>query len=225
MNGLMQTGAGRDHSRPRGAPMRAPPRVVVVTPSHLSANPRVLKEADALAEGGFDVHVVFGQRTAGAARDHDAALLVGRRWSWTAVRSARTSGEMFRWSLSVARQRAFQIVPPVLWKIGEFAEQASGRVLWPLARAAIKQRADLYIGHYPEGLAAAGIAATKTGTMLGYDAEDFHTGEANSPAELARYDFLQRRYLPRCSWVTAGSEGIARALAATYAIKEPITIH
>src|SRR4051812_7215097 len=87
---------------------RGRPRVVIVTPSFISANPRVLKEADALAESGFDVHVVFGQRAAGAARDHDQTLLASRRWSSTAVRSAPIKGEILRWCASVARQRFFQ---------------------------------------------------------------------------------------------------------------------
>jgi hypothetical protein len=208
----------------RDAARRAP-RVVIVTPSYISANPRVLKEADALSDGGFDVHVVFGQRGTGDARDHDEALLAGRRWHRTAVRSARSGSEILHWGFSAASQRVSQFVPETLWGRGVFAERACGRLVPALARAAIRQKGDLYIGHYPEGLAAAGIAAAKTKSMLGFDAEDFHTGEPNSLHVTARTDFIQRRYLPRCSWATAASPGIAKLLSERYGIKEPITIY
>lgn len=201
------------------------PRIVIVTPMHLSANPRVVKEADALAMGGFDVHVVFAQRSAGIARMHDAALVHGRLWRATAVCSARTRGEYGRWLFGRSRQRLSQIVPARLWRLGHAAEYSSGRVLPMLSHAAAKLRADLYIGHYAEGLAAAGIAAQETGGMLGFDAEDFHTGEANSPDELARTDFIQERYLERCRWVTAASAGFSEALTKRYNIPLPVTIN
>lgn len=205
--------------------MRRRPRIVIVTPMHLSANPRVIKEADALAMDGFDVHVVFAQRSAGIARSHDAALVQGRLWRAIAVRSARTRGEYARWLVGQGRQRLSQMVPARWWRMSHAAEYSSGRVLPILSRAAAALKADLYIGHYAEGLAAAGIAAENTGGMLGFDAEDFHTGEANSPEELARTDFIQGRYLQHCRWVTAASEGFSEALAKRYAIPLPITIN
>src|SRR5881628_2097010 len=49
-----------------------PRTICIVTPSHISANPRVVKEADALHGAGFEVHVVFAQITNGIRREHDA---------------------------------------------------------------------------------------------------------------------------------------------------------
>lgn len=200
-------------------------RIVVVTPRHISDNPRVVKEADALAAGGFDVDVVFAQRAAGTARSIDNELLAHKPWRFNAVRSARTTGEVSSWLLGACKQRLSQLPPSQCWNYSLLAERSTGRTFPMLVQAAIRIKAHLYIGHYAEGLAAAGIAAARTGALLGFDAEDFHTGECNGAAELKRTDFIQRRYLPRCEWVSAASSGIAEALADRYGIRQPVTIH
>jgi glycosyltransferase involved in cell wall biosynthesis len=83
----------------------------------------------------------------------------------------------------------------------------------------------MYVGHYPEGLAAAAFAANHHATQLGFDAEDLHTGEANPQTHLARVAFIEQRYLPLCSYTSAASAGIATALADRYGIATPATIH
>src|SRR2546430_1091023 len=60
---------------------------------------------------------------------------------------------------------------------------------------------------------------------VGFDAEDFHTGESNSSEELARVDFIQSRYLPQCSFVTAASAGIADALSQRYSVAAPLAVY
>src|SRR5580692_5024949 len=54
-------------------------RVCIVTSEQLSSNPRVVKEADALAEAGCEVRVVACQWMDWARRE-DAALLQDRAW-------------------------------------------------------------------------------------------------------------------------------------------------
>src|SRR5205814_8098696 len=120
----------------------------------------------------------------------------------SAVRWAASGPEFLRWGFTACRQRVFQSAPPTTWRIGLIAERGEGRVFPELARLAASQPADLYIGHYPDGLAAAAFAARQWGARLGYDAEDFHTGEGAAPEQIRRRDFIQRRYLPFCDHVT-----------------------
>ena len=54
-------------------------RVCILTPGHLSTNPRVVKEADALAGAGYEVRVIASDYVQWA-READRAL-VGRIWS------------------------------------------------------------------------------------------------------------------------------------------------
>lgn len=199
--------------------------VCIVTPAHLASNPRVVKEADALHEAGFDVHVVFAQQGSPTHRAYDAELVATRNWSWTAVHIANRSESPVRWALDVAAQRGWRYVPAALWRRGRFAERAESRAYVPLSLAASSVRADLYIGHYVEGLAAAASAADRHGAHLGFDAEDLHTGESNPIQQLKRIDFIERRYLRQCTYLSAASAGIGDALVERYGIARPITVH
>ncbi|MFL5616091.1 MAG: hypothetical protein ACJ796_20665 [Gemmatimonadaceae bacterium] len=116
-------------------------------------------------------------------------------------------------------------MPRAWWGRGYVLERAAGRVFPELVRMATKRRATLYIGHYPEGLAAAAAAAREVGAQLAFDSEDFHTGEPEGGDDLTHVDALQRRYLPLCDYVTAGSLGIANALTREYGIGAPTTIY
>ena len=170
-----------------------------------------MKEADALSEASFRVHVVFAQGGSASHRAYDESLLRQRPWSSTAVQIATRNGRPLRWVREVAFQRLAQLVPRRLWMLPRIVEHAESRIYRALARTAASIEADLYIGHYAEGLAAAAFAADRNEAHLGFDAEDFHTGEANPRAQCARIDYLQRRYLPRCSYVSAASAGDRRS--------------
>ncbi len=106
-----------------------------------------------------------------------------------------------------------------------FAAQTLGRVYPELARKAADQRAELYIGHFSAGLAAAGWAARRTGALLAFDAEDFHLGEG-APTTLQRaIGAIQDRYLPGCAYVSSSSEAIGAELKALYPALRPITLY
>jgi glycosyltransferase involved in cell wall biosynthesis len=200
-------------------------RICIVTPSHLSANPRVVKEADALHDAGFDVHVVFAQSTAGHRSIHDDELLASRHWSWTKVQSARRAGNALQWTATAIRQRFLATVPAWLWPFTTIAERVECRAFAQLLRATQMQVADLYIGHYPAGLSVAALSARLYDAQVGFDAEDFHTGDTTDRDEIARIDFLQRRYVGGCTYLTAASRGIADALADNYDIAKATVIH
>ena len=200
-------------------------KVCIVTPSYLCATPRVVKEATALAEAGLDVRVVFGQEGSLQQREFDEAILAEYRWRATVVRASVEGGERLRWLLATARQRVCRSVPSASWSFGTVAEAAQVRLYPELARAAASEPADLFIGHYPAGLAAAARAAKRWGARLGFDAEDFHGDEGNSAAEEARARFIERRYLGCCDYLTASSSGIAAALASSYGVSVPVVVH
>jgi glycosyltransferase involved in cell wall biosynthesis len=94
---------------------------------------------------------------------------------------------------------------------------------------AAAEPADLFIGHYPTGLAAAALAASAQGSRLGYDAEDFHTGENTAIRRVQRrtrrVDWIERKYLKACTHITAAAPRIAEALAERYGIARPVVVH
>ncbi len=198
-------------------------KICIITPDHLAVSSRTVKEADALHKAGHEVVVVFGRGPTPQAQVHDAHLLSGRTWRAMVVPWGR-QGHPGRWLSTGLRQRASRIC----WRrcaLVPLAARTLGRVYPELARSAAEQRADLYIGHFPAGLAAAGWAAQRTGALLAFDAEDFHLGEgAPAPLQCAMAA-IHDRYLPGCAYVSSSSGAIGEQLKAIYPSVRPITLY
>lgn len=224
-------------------------KICSVSSKHISYNPRVLKEADALAEAGHAVTVV----TVCNHREQallDERLMLSRRWQLLTVSYRRTGvRERILWLTSALRQRLFQLLDVVTHRCG-IAEHAQGREFPELKRLACSVRADLYIAHHVEALGAAWAAARRHGARFAFDAEDFHSGMYAAPplVEMAggldetvakllaateqltksrgeqRIEYLERKYLPRCDYLTAASDGISIAYALKYRLPRPTTI-
>ena len=201
-------------------------RICLISPGHLTSNPRLVKEADALTDAGHEVTVITG-------------------WSFPPHQSEDRRFESRSWA---QQQRvAFGALASLQRRFWQHLRQRLARVLvrmgaqdpavairaWHLAgpdliRAAQRIRADFYIAHYPAALPAAALAARVHGGRYSFDAEDFHLGDF---PEGPSYDFqrqllrlIEGRYLPDCMFTTAASPGIADAYADAYGISLPIVL-
>ena len=91
-----------------------------------------------------------------------------------------------------------------------------------LEKEATAISADLYIGHCLASLLPTIVAANNNRGRVGFDAEDFHSGEApnEGPGRLdnAIAEALQHRLLRRCDYLTASSPLIAEAYRTTYGV-------
>jgi len=198
-------------------------RVCLVSPGNLAANPRIVKEADALDEAGYAVTAVVSDYSA-ALRPFDEEIAARSRWR--VVRAPRAASERYVREAARVAARLIGVVgapiPPSL------AARASGGPVATLQRAACDVPADLYIAHYIAALQAAGVAALRHRAMLGFDAEDFHSGEGgDAPAEVslrANVRAVEAAWLPRCQHLTAASPMIASAYAARYGVPTPATL-
>lgn len=199
-----------------------PSRICIITAAQIGSNPRVVKEAHALHDAGFEVTVI-ALRTLDSVEPRDQSVL--RVAPWHCQRIDLRS----RWRRSPTRllQLGSRAVATWLrWPL--LADLSVSPFTSCLSAAAAKIHADLYIAHYPAALAAAAYAAKRNHARFAFDAEDFHPGEL--PLE-PRYDqqcrFIQaveRHYLSQCAYVTAASPGIADAYAQAYAIATPQAI-
>jgi glycosyltransferase involved in cell wall biosynthesis len=204
--------------------------VVIVTPTYLSSNPRVVKEADALARAGLRVCVVFSQGPVAWARADDETVTAGRGWRAHPVRWSRTrrgeSAAYWRSTLRfhLARRLPFSTRGPL-----PVVLRAECRTFSELAAAAAEIKGRLYVGHYPEGLAAAAAAAAKRNAQFAYDVEDLHTGEdADTPrgrARSSRVFQIERRYIGACAYVSAVSSHVADAIAERYPGVVPFVVY
>ena len=199
-------------------------RICLVTTGHPSTNPRLVKEADALVEVGYEVHVVACKFLSWADEADDQFR--DRSWtiSWTRF------GEMAP-PLQRQFQRARKKLAMEMGRRLGFPQTLNVRALHyvipELARSASRYSADLYIAHNLGALPAAYAAARKHRARLGFDAEDYHRGEyPDGDNSLARQVTMrvEERYIASSDYVTAASDGIAEAYSRALGIALPTAI-
>lgn len=196
--------------------------VCIVSPGNLASNPRVLKEADALHGAGYGVTAVVCNYSE-ALRGEDDAIAASVPWKVVRVKRAVEEGMAARAATLLAKILLSMGVP-----VPAHVAACSARApVTPLTRAARQIRADLYIAHYIAALPAAAAAARHHGALLGFDAEDFHSGEGTgAPGENFRMQMVEtveRAFLPSCTYTTAASPLIGEAYARRYGVS-PSTV-
>lgn len=197
--------------------------VCIVSPGNLASNPRVLKEADALHGAGYDVTAIVCDYNK-ALRLADDEIEAAAPWKVIRVPRARGEGLVARMAAGLARLLlAVGIAVPV----GVAARSARTPVA-SLMRRAQKVPADLYIAHYVAALPAAVAAARLHDALLGFDAEDFHSGEGTGAPDdafrMRMIGIVERAVLPSCAHMTAAAPLIGKAYAKHYGLAEPATV-
>lgn len=203
-------------------------KICIVTQLHPSMNPRVVKEADALSEAGYQVSIIAPNFSEWG-RQADQAF---QNRPWRIVERPQFGPRASRFSRmrELARRILARTALYVFGTRSQTVVIAACHPVAPLLVSATKrQSADLYIAHYPAALPAAAIAARRHNALYAFDAEDFHQGDLPSTPEHHRakqvIGAIESAYLPGCSYVSAAAPGIAQAYVDTYAIPRPITIH
>jgi hypothetical protein len=191
-------------------------KVLLISSGQPSLNPRLVKEADALTEAGFEVTVLYAYWNAwGTALD--TSLLASKKW-----RAIRVGGDPVIQPLPYFFSRLLfksAILFTRLTGSMLFADVAITRSSRDLVREAQRHRADLYIGHNLGALQATVKAAKKRGKPCGFDAEDFHRHEVtDAPHHLAvkLSRCIEDKYLPLLQYLTASSPLIAQAYEQLY---------
>lgn len=200
-------------------------RICIVTPGHLTTNPRVVKEATALHEAGHEVVVICG-RYAPWAVDTDDAIVRSNAWR---VVATVAFGPHLASRARYVRQTVIRRAARLAWRIGirmpRLAELAVSPAVPDIEAAARSVSADLYIAHYVPALPAVAKAAKHARARYGFDAEDYHPGDPPSASEhddeRAIIETVLARYLPKADFTTAASPLIAEAYARRFAISEP----
>jgi glycosyltransferase involved in cell wall biosynthesis len=190
-------------------------RVCLITTGQPATNPRAVREADALADAGYDVHMIAAFAGQWAV-DVEPAFMRGRRWTLQVIDWRRDADPRMFWQ-SGLRHRAALGLGGWAGSSLEVAERAIARPAIELRNRALRHHADLYIAHNLGALPAAARAAARHHAKLGFDAEDFHSGQLGFEADASLRQAtaaVEHHYLPYCDYVTASSTGIADAYAA-----------
>ncbi|MDX6766270.1 MAG: hypothetical protein SFU85_05725 [Candidatus Methylacidiphilales bacterium] len=183
-------------------------KICLITPGHLASTPRLVREAQALHEAGYDIHVLSGRHYP-PVEPLDRSILDSVSWKVTRVPMPHNLQAKARRALARFWLKTSTPIP-ASWAATAHHAHAS-----TLTAAASHIPAQLYIGHCPAGLAAAAGAACRNHARLGFDLEDFHPTETsfarNDTAEHRALRILLAKWLPLCHHLTAASPGIARA--------------
>jgi len=199
-------------------------KILLITSGQPSLNPRLVKEADALAGAGYEVTVLYAYwNDWGTA--FDKTLIPAKKWKAICVGGDPT-GKKFTYFIS----RVFHKIARVInQKInGKYlTEPALSRAAYFLTREAKKHPADLYIGHNLGALATTVKAAKANKKPCGFDAEDFHRFEVsddkNDPDVILK-TALENKYLPEVNYLTASSPLIAEAYQKLFPGVKPVVI-
>lgn len=198
-------------------------RVCILTPGQIGSNPRVVKEADALFEAGYNVAVI-ATRALDRLEPRDRALMRRIHWRLERVDLRGMFRRKFRRLRQATARQLFRA------KAGaRFANLAHHAATPALMARALATPADLYIAHYPAALPAAVAAARRYNVRYGYDAEDFHPGEwpptSEFEAERRLVHSIESRYLPGVAYVTAAAPLISDAYAVTYGARPHVVLN
>ena len=198
-------------------------QICLISPGHLSTNPRLVKEARALRAAGHEIVVICGRFSAwGIEADLPLARELGRV-------IAVPFGPINASRLTYIRQTLVRRCAALVTRMGFYPSWLAMLAEHPasidLVRAAANVRADLYIAHYVAALPAAALAARRNRARYAFDAEDFHLGDLPDAPIYEREKRIIRtiegRYLPGAAYVTAASPMIADAYAQAYGIPRP----
>jgi hypothetical protein len=200
-----------------------PQKICIVGSGSLSSNPRLVKEAEALDAAGYEVTTVSCDYT-DALRTADDEIAASVRWQVKRV-GRSTLG---RFTTAIARRMAGAAAGVHVEVPVALAAEAYGGPARALRRATMAVVADLYIAHYVPSLPAAAAAARQHGSLLAFDAEDFHSGEGtggfDDDLRMAMVRRIEGTCLPECAYVSAASPLIAEAYSRQYGIALPATI-
>jgi len=200
-------------------------KVLLLTSGQPSINPRLVKEADALCDAGYDVTVLYAYWNDWATK-FDAPLLQNKKW-----KTIRVGGDPYQQKTTYFFSRLIhKISRSAIQKIGPLnmlPQIAISRGAYFLTREAKKHKADLYIGHNLGALAATIKAAEKHGAKSGFDTEDFHRQEVSDDKNSPDYKIvkhLEDKYLNKADYVTSASPQIADAYEQLYPAIKPVPI-
>lgn len=198
------------------------PRLCLISHGQPAANPRLVRDASALAEAGYSVRVVAAQYRSNLIQ-HDQKLADGAPWQYEPVDLLNNRGWPRRWDYFRVRRRVSAGLANWLPTEGLVARgYAYGHS--EVAKLAANKPADLYVAYQQHSLPAAALAARRNDSIFALDAQDLLADCSTEMTKLAVN--LERRYLRECAYISTMSASAAQRLQETNKLSEkPIVLH
>lgn len=198
------------------------PLIQILSGSHLCNNPRVVKEADALAGAGFEVEVL-GCLHSDQQEAEDREILAGRPWRYVACADlrGRSPGDWLRrhrWRMGQA------IAGQLAKRAGVSTAAQLGGWRRSILRRARARPASLCIVHSAATLWV-GMQLWARGGNVGVDMEDWFSREHVAPHPVDLIAGWERFLLGHAAHTSCPSRSMAEALAEAYDCRPPVVVH
>lgn len=193
-------------------------KIILISSSHLSSNPRLVKEAKALSEAGFVVSVIFLQHIAELEEfDEDIIKELPKVKFYKINFGSKNRASRYLNYKRLLRKFWIRINPKT---------KLSENVFFPEFKKLInKNTADLYIGHTLLALPIAAWAAKNNGTKFAFDAEDYHRRETTDKIQNNFAEVIEEKYLNSVEYISTASKFITEAYRKHFELKKIITIN
>lgn len=196
-----------------------------MTSGQPSANPRVVKEAIALNDFGYKVSVLYLPLSPWADSFDEIIFKQHNQIKW--IRAGYHQAEsIIIYYLARIRLKFYRLVNRYCsFLLNEYVS-AFALFSQELSNAAVKIKADLYIGHNIGSLPAIVKAAKKNKGICAFDAEDYHSGEFTGSETLDRLlKKIEDKYFPSMSYISTASPLITKAYQERFSKINFVTIN
>lgn len=186
-------------------------KIVLITSSQLSLNPRLIKEADTLVDAGYEVEVIYQFWNIWGS-DLDKQLIQQKKWKATRVGGDLVTEKLVYWKSRLVHKVAQRLIK-VLGFRNNLAELAIGRCTSMLIEKARSLKADVYIAHNLSAIPAAVLASKQNKAKSGFDAEDLHryeTSDDDTNDGVRLKSYIEEKYFTKVQYLTASSPQIAQ---------------
>ncbi|MBL8330556.1 MAG: glycosyltransferase [Rubrivivax sp.] len=195
-------------------------KICLIGPTHISRNPRLVRNAECLAAAGHEVVVVYPEHLPGFL-EHDHKITDTTHWKIKSIDFL--SSPLSRLNLFAVRLRS-KVFSQVQLKHRPFLARSYGYFGPELARAASKIRADFYIAQQQVTAMAAATAARQMRAPFAIDVEDLLSEHSEEASEALRA--IERRLFTRCAFLCTMSYPAAEHLASQYPLEQPpVVLH
>ncbi|MEJ7627557.1 MAG: glycosyltransferase [Ferruginibacter sp.] len=201
-------------------------KIVIITTGQPAANPRALKEYQALIEKGYGVKYLYTYSASWSYKIDEDKFRSGELNKKDFL---QVGGNPYNKNVTYFISRATYKIAGLLVKIFPYpflkkiTMARSALSFWLVAK---NYKADLYIAHYLGALPAAIRAGGKYNVPVVFDAEDFHRGEQKYyAAQSENIVAVENKLLPKVNVITTASPLISEAYKKLYPQKNVVTIN
>ena len=193
-------------------------KITLISNSHLTSNPRLVKEAEALNEAGFVVSIIFLQHIAELENfDEDIIKKLPKVKFYKINFGSKNRASRYLNYKRLLRKFWIRINPK---------SKLSENVFFPEFKNLInKNTADLYIGHTLLALPIVAWAAKNNGTKFAFDAEDYHRGESTDKIQNNFAQVVENKYLNGAEYISTASQFISDAYRKNFKQQNVITLN